>query len=235
MHLPLLILQTGTTLPPIRARHGDFPEWMRRGLGLAPGQVAVCAAHLGERPRSPDHYSGALVTGSASMVTQALDWSEALAGWLRVAHAQELPLLGICYGHQLIAHAFGGRVDDNPRGREIGTVDVELQSKDDALFVGIPSRFAAHATHEQSVVEAPPDAVVLARSAGEDCQAFRLGARCWGLQFHPEFSAEIMRAYIRGRRETLLSEQRDVSALLAAVRPTPWARRLLRRFSRMTR
>jgi GMP synthase (glutamine-hydrolysing) len=231
MPLPLLILQTGSTLPAIRARHGDFPEWMRRGLRLSRDHIEVCAVHLGEQPRPPGHYRAALITGSASMVSERLAWSESCAQWLRVAHGQGLPLLGICYGHQLLAHALGGRVDYNPRGREMGLVQIEHSGAADALFDGLPTQFRAHATHEQSVLEPPPGAVVLARSDGDDCQAFRIGANTWGLQFHPEFSAQVMRSYIDGRRDTLASEGRNVDAMLGAVRPTPVARRLLRRFA----
>jgi GMP synthase (glutamine-hydrolysing) len=233
MHRPLLILQTGSTLPHIKARHGDFPDWMRRGLGLSRSQVEVCAAHRDARLHSPQHYRAVLVTGSASMVTQRLDWSEATAAWLRQAAQLGIPLLGICYGHQLLAHAFGGHVDYNPRGREMGTVEIERLAGADPLFEGLPPRFRAHASHEQSVLEPPPGALVLARSALDDCQAFRLGERCWGLQFHPEFSTEVMRGYIRGRQEILTAEGRSIADLVGAVRPTPWARRLLRRFSRI--
>lgn len=235
MHLPLLIVQTGNTLPAIRARHGDFADWMRRGLGLERRHVEVCMVHSGDRPRPAEHYRAALVTGSASMVSDRLDWSEATSDWLRAAYARGLPLLGICYGHQLIAQALGGRVDYNPRGREMGTVEIERTDADDALFERMPKRFRAHATHEQSVVEMPPGATLLARSALDDCQAFRIGERCWGMQFHPEFSAAIMRAYIDGRRDALITEGRDAAALRGAVQPTPWARRALRRFAQVAR
>jgi GMP synthase (glutamine-hydrolysing) len=233
MHLPILILKTGDTLPEIRARRGDFDDWMRRGMRLARDQVAVCEIHRGEAPLAPRHYRGVVVTGSASMVTERADWSEAAADWLRQAHAHDLPMLGICYGHQLLAHAFGGRVDYNPRGREMGTVTVERLVADDALLGRLPRRFHAHATHEQSVLEPPPGSVVLARSAQDACQAFRIGERCFGLQFHPEFSTEVMRSYIRGRRATLAAEGRDVDGMLEAVRPAPHARRILARFARL--
>ena len=93
------------------------------------------------------------------MVTDRHDWSERSAGWLREAAHEGLPLLGICYGHQLIAHALGGEVGWHPEGREMGTVEIErlAPSNDDPLFGGLPGRFAAQATHLQSVLRAPED------------------------------------------------------------------------------
>src|SRR3546814_6485680 len=93
------------------------------------------------------------------------------------------------YGHQLLAHALGGEVGDNPNGRKMGTVAVDLlpAAADDPLFTGLPDRFLAQATHQQSVLRAPEGATVLARSDHDDCHAFRWGEAAWGVQFHPEF------------------------------------------------
>jgi GMP synthase (glutamine-hydrolysing) len=143
-------------------------------------------------------------------------------------------VLGICYGHQLLAHALGGRVDWNPRGREMGTVAIELHedARHDPLFHALPARFHAQATHLQSVTTPPPGAAVLARSALDDCHAFRWGASAWGLQFHPEFSTTHMRGYIAARRDALSGEGLCHRRMMASVRPSPAARRLLHRFVR---
>jgi GMP synthase (glutamine-hydrolysing) len=166
------------------------------------------------------------------MVTDREAWSERCADWLRRAHAQQIPLLGICYGHQLLAHALGGRVDFHPQGREIGTVRLhcQLQAQDDPLFRGLPAQFLAQMSHLQSVLEAPPGSRALACSAHEAHAALHFGAHSWGLQFHPEFSVLHMRSYIQARADALRREGADPRALRAAVSATPWARRLLRRF-----
>jgi len=225
---PMLIVQTGNTLAALR-RHGDFPDWIRHGLGLRRDAIEVVRVHEGGVLPDPRTVSGALVTGSGAMVTDRLDWSEDTAAWLREAVAAGLPLLGICYGHQLLAHALGGNVASHPCGREVGTVEVErLPTADsDALFDAAPKYFRAHATHEQSVQALPPGAVALARSAHDAHQAVRFAANAWGVQFHPEFSAAVMQAYVK--RPSTVNCTSPCCACQAA-RPAPFGRRLLRRF-----
>jgi GMP synthase (glutamine-hydrolysing) len=227
-----MIVQTGSTLPAIRARHGDFPEWFRRGLGLQQHDVDVVRAHLGETPPQAAGYAGAIVTGSPAMVSERLPWSEATAAWLRDAVAGGLPILGVCYGHQLLAHALGGRVDYHASGREIGTVGIERlpAADDDALLGALPMQFPAHASHQQSVLELPSGAVTLARSAHDPHHAVRYAPRVWGLQFHPEFSVEIMLGYLRGRPKATHGDCPADCCPQRAHAPAPAARRLLRRF-----
>ena len=233
---PFLILETGQPAAPLR-RLGGFPHWIRVAAGLAAGEAVVVNVEAGAPLPRREDFAGVLVTGSAAMVTDRHGWSERSAQWLREAAHAGTPLFGICYGHQLIAHALGGEVGDNPAGREMGTIALELHADahHDPLFGGLPARFAAQATHLQSVLRAPDGATVLARSAQDDCHAFRWGEHAWGVQFHPEFSARHMRGYVHARREALAREGRDPAALAAGVRATPLARRVLRRFVRHAR
>ncbi len=89
----------------------------------------------------------------------------------------------------------------------------------------------AHITHSQSLLELPPTATLLASSAHDRHQAYRVGARAWGVQFHPEFSAEVMRTYVRERQQALQAEGFDVEALLRDEQETPAASKVLRRFA----
>ncbi len=229
-----LIVQTGHTLPQLRPRHGDFADWFRRGLGLRRDEVDIVHAHAGAELPDPGRHAGAIVTGSPAMVSEREQWSEQTAAWLRAAIDAGLPVLGVCYGHQLLAHALGGRVDYHPGGREVGTVCIERtdDADDDHLLGAAPRRFLAHATHSQSVLELPPGATALARSAHDPHHAVRYAPHAWGLQFHPEFSVEAMRAY---NRLPLRSNCVGPCCDARGEAPAPHARRLLRRFRGLAR
>ncbi|MGA9341357.1 MAG: glutamine amidotransferase [Rhodanobacteraceae bacterium] len=231
-----LIIQTGTTLPAIRRNQGDFADWIRRDLDVAREHAPSVRVDLGETLPTPAHDTCVIVTGSAAMVSQRADWSERTANWLSDAVASGLPILGLCYGHQLLAQALGGKVGPNPRGREIGSVDITLlaDAGEDPLFAEMPKVFRAQASHLESVIELPPSSRVLAQSRLEAYQAVRYAPLVWGVQFHPEFSCVAMRGYVEGRAEALLREGLDPTALCKDIAPAPEATRLLPRFARIS-
>jgi GMP synthase (glutamine-hydrolysing) len=234
-----LIVETGQPVVSMR-RHGGFAHWIRVAAGLRPEQADTVNVEAGEAlPAEHTAYAGVIVTGSAAMVTDRHDWSERTADWLRGGLHGRLPVFGICYGHQLLAHALGGDVGDNPSGREMGTVPIDLDpdAAQDPLFgapffAPLPTRFAAQTTHLQTVLQPPNEATVLARSALDACQAFRWRDHAWGVQFHPEFSAKHMRGYVHARREALRREGRCERRLAGTIGATPHARQVLRRFVR---
>jgi GMP synthase (glutamine-hydrolysing) len=236
MTTPFLILETGQPVASMR-RHGSFAHWIRVAAGLERDDAVVVDVLRGDALPDRAGFAGGIVTGSAAMVTERHDWSERSAGWLREAAHAGLPLFGICYGHQLIAHALGGEVGDNPNGREMGTVCIDLQAEAqaDPLFAGLPAAFPAQATHLQSVLRPPPGATVLARNGHDACHAFRWGSAAWGVQFHPEFSTTHMRGYVHARRDALAREGRDPARMAAGIAAAPHARRVLRRFVRHAR
>lgn len=233
----VLIVKAGTTVPGVLERRRDFEVWITAGMGLAPAQVRVCAVYLEETLPDPRGIAAAVVTGSAAMVTDAAPWSEYTAQWLRDAIGVGTPVLGICYGHQLLAHALGGKVENNPRGRNLGTVDVKLTeaAQDDPLFNGFETVLHVPVSHLQSVVELPPGARRLATTARDPNHAFAIGTSTWGLQFHPEFDADIVRGYIDARRTELTAEGQDADALKASAADTLDGTLLLHRFANLVR
>jgi len=232
---PILILKTGSTHEHIRERLGDFEHWVADGLLAGGAQVALHDARDGGAPPAQGQLAGVVITGSHSMVSEREPWSEALVPWLQEAVQAGLPVLGICYGHQLLAHALGGEVANHPDGVEIGTVTVQRQaaSADDPLLGGLPEQFDAQAVHWQSVGRLPPGAVPLARSAHEAHHAFRVGPCAWGVQFHPEFSDAALRAYLDGLGPVLAREGHDAIQIGAGLKKTPEAASVLPRFARL--
>lgn len=231
----LLLIKTGDSFPDIIAEHGDFEALFQARLPDHALTVWDARRGASEDTPPPEHaeIDGVLITGSHAMVSDVEPWSEALKPWLREAVKRNLPLLGVCYGHQLMAEALGGKVGYHSGGREVGTFEVALTDagQTDALLGALPDRFPAQLTHAQSVLTPPAGAVVLACNAHDPYQALRLGPRQWSVQFHPEFTAPVTRAYLEHQREGLLAAGQEVDALCEGIHDTPEASGLLARFA----
>jgi len=228
----LLLIQTGEAPDALRKQFGGFADWFRDAMRLQAAQMRVVRVDAGEALPESGTIAGAVITGSAAMVTERATWSEQTAGWIRDAMDAETPLFGVCYGHQLMAQALGGTVGWLPAGREIGTESItRLAAGGEPGLRELPSSFPAQTTHRQSVLKPPPGAEVLARSQRDPHQLLRYAPNALSSQFHPEFTPEFMRAYIEVRADTLRDEGLDPDALLTAVRETEAARMLLERFA----
>jgi len=234
---PMLIIKTGATFPDLAAQRGDFEDWTLARMGLPPEQATVVDVRQGADLPASGAISGAVVTGSHDSVTDHPAWSERVAAWLREAVQHGLPLLGICYGHQLLAHALGGQVGDNPQGHEFGTVPLYLNANAaaDPLLAGFPSPIHVQVCHRQSALRLPDGATLLAASGREPHQAFRVGERTWGMQFHPEFDGAAVRVYITRYRDTLLAEGQRPDELCDGCCDTPYGAEILRRFAALAR
>jgi GMP synthase (glutamine-hydrolysing) len=228
-----LVLRCGDPEPTVARNHGCFATWFRAAVGPSIELDVLDARTDPLCPTRLDAVAAVLVSGSPHAVYEPHPWIPAAEALLREAVLRrKLPLLGVCFGHQLLAQAMGGYVARNPRGREMGTIEIELNDHGsrDPLFQALPRRFTAQATHQDTVLHAPRGAVVLATSAKDGCQAFRLGERAWGVQFHPEITAPIMRGYVRARAAVLRAEGHDPDAIHATVRERVEGARVLTNF-----
>lgn len=229
---PLVIIKLGDTFPDLAARHGDFEDWIRSGLGKVGVPVEVVDPRQDLALPANEDVAAAIVTGSHAMVTDHALWSAATAFWLCKLVLHDIPVLGICYGHQLLAHALGGQVGYHPQGIEIGTVPVRrtAAAANDRLFKDLPAEFPAQVVHRQSVLKLPRDAVLLAGNEFEPHQAFRVGDSAWGVQFHPEFSSAAMTGYIEHLAADLERDGRHPQQLQKQVSPTSAASQILHSF-----
>ena len=230
----LLILKTGDKLDALAGVPGDFEHWIAAGMGLAPGDWEAVAVHRGEPLPAPAQVRAVAITGSAAMVTDGSDWIEGSAAWLRQLVGDDVPVLGICFGHQLLAHALGGAVGNNPSGVEVGTVEVRHTAPvGDPLLGELPALFPVQTSHRQVVMTLPPEARRLATTARDANHAFAVGRRVWGVQFHPEFDAHIARAYVQHSEAALRRQGDDPAQVLAHCSETPFGAEVLRRFAQL--
>lgn len=194
------ILKPGSTFTGMIERFGDYDAWFVRAL--APVGVA-CEVHdvVAQAPPDPDTADGWIITGARTSVIDGAPWVGRLTAWIREAIERETPLLGVCYGHQAMCAAMGGRVEPSSAGWELGTVEVELtpEGREDPLFAGFPDHFPVQTTHEDHVSAAPPGTTVLARNAHSEIQALAIGPTARGVQFHPEVTTPIARDFVARR------------------------------------
>jgi GMP synthase (glutamine-hydrolysing) len=226
------VLRTGDAVPEVASVHGEFSAWIQRAMGDA-WQGGWAEHDLRSPEPLPDctAMAGIIITGSISSVTERAPWMLRAEAYVRDIVRTETPLLGICFGHQLMAQALGGLVERNPSGREIGSVEV-TRHEDDPLFEGLPSSLVANATHVDSVVKVPPGARVVASTALEKHAVLAFGRAARGVQFHPEIDGAMMRGYVEVRRRCLVDEGLDPDQVLAATSDTPMACEMLRNFVR---
>jgi len=229
--MKIVILRAGDVLASVAARRGEFDELIRQTAGDAWSEWETIDVRSPDvelpHPRSAAAF---VITGSASSVTERAPWMLRTEEFVRTLAAAEAPVLGICFGHQLVAQALGGEVIRNPRGREMGSVEVSVEVTVDPLFDGLPPRFLVQSTHVDTVGTLPPGARVLATTDLEPHAIFSFGRRIRCVQFHPEMDDDVMRGYVEARREAIAADGLDAEAIYRAVKPAPANGAILRNF-----
>jgi GMP synthase (glutamine-hydrolysing) len=228
----ILVLRAGDAVPEVAARHGEFSAWIRRALGRVwPGDWLEHDLRSPVPLPDPGGFAAIVITGSAASVTERAGWMLRAEEYVRAVARVGTPLFGICFGHQLTAQALGGDVRPNPRGREIGTVELQALA-DDPLFDGRPPAFHVNASHVDTAAVLPEGARVLAATALEPHAVVAFTERVRGVQFHPEIDGPVMRGYVEARRVRLVEEGIDPEPLVAGAGDTPHGEELLRNFVR---
>ncbi len=232
-------MQTGQSIQPARDKFGDFDELFIKSMGI---DAKLCKTfriyHKPELPK-PKDLMGILITGSPSMVTECNPWCKMTQQWLQQFVTSSLPILGVCYGHQLLALMLGGEVAWNPKGREMGQIHLNLCEKayQDKLFGPLlkpsVSELKLQASHQQAVIKLPPNTTLLGSTKLDANHCFCYQNHIWGFQFHPELTPEIISHYITIRQNDIKQEGLDPQALLNNIRPIDNGIKLLQQFKKL--
>lgn len=202
------ILQTGHSPQEMKHSHGNYDEMFYKlleGHGFSFENFPVLD---GIFPDSADQAEGWLITGSKFGVYEEHGWIPPLEDLIRQIHARGLPLVGVCFGHQIIAQALGGKVEKFAGGWAIGHTEYEVDGK----------QLALNAWHQDQVVDLPDGAQVL--GGNEFCKnaVLAYGDTIWTIQPHPEFDAAFIDGLIKHRGRGVVPDQQldDASTRLDA-------------------
>jgi len=216
------ILAAGRPPSTLVPQFGDYPSMFRALLADGGHAWATYDVQAGDYPSALDDCEAYIVTGSSSGVYDGDPWIEDLRGFLRQARGRA-PLVGVCFGHQIMADAFGGVVIKSPKGWGIGLHHHTVRVG--APWMDAAPDYALAASHQDQVVEPPAGAAVL---AGSDFCPFGMldypGDRAMSLQLHPEFEPDYAGALIAGRRGVRFAEAEADAAIESLAAPNDNAR-----------
>lgn len=169
----------------------------------------------GELPKRADECAAYLVTGSRAAVYDSTPWIAALQRWIRRFYAQGAKLLGICFGHQILAHSLGGRTVRHAGGWGVGVQKTTLRSNSGIEQRSTSDSFSLLYSHRDQVIALPRGATLIASSTFCPYAAFRIGRQVLALQGHPEFTRAYLQCLLDRRRDIIgMDAYRDAVASL---------------------
>ena len=196
------IIINGPGIAEVKSLYGQASDWVQKVLrSYSDLEVRVVKGYEMEE-LDPNDDSAWIITGSAHSVYDDFPWIDHLRNKLKEAKETRIPVLGICFGHQLIADTFGGEVELNKKGWEIGSCRVNLlqASESCSLFSSFSDSIDVYQSHQDVVTRIPEDATLLAEN-DMGIQSFVYDNIFYGVQFHPEFTKDVMEKYLKIRYE----------------------------------
>jgi GMP synthase-like glutamine amidotransferase len=221
------ILVTGRPPEPLASEHGDYVAMFEK---LLHPRFGSCAYQVedGELPAAPGDHEAYLITGSPAGVYEDRPWIEPLKAFLRSARGQAR-LVGICFGHQIMAEAFGGRVEKSERGWGVGLQTYEIIERE--AWMDPVRQITVPVSHQDQIVVQPPATQILAASAFSPFGMLAYDDQpAISMQFHPEFEPDYTRALIERRRAILPDPDAALASLDAPddrARVAEWIARFL--------
>ena len=216
------ILQTGTVPAELLGQYPTYAGMFGALLQSADPAFSVKNWNINEAmdiPASPGDADGWIITGSRHGVYEDHPWIDPLKAFLREAHAVQAPLVGICFGHQILADALGGKVVKSDKGWGCGIHSYTLRESKGWMDNAAPT-LAIHAMHQDQVVEVPPGARVFMESPFCPNAGLAYGETAISVQPHADFDATFERTVIETRRGTIIPEQVADAALAGVDGPT---------------
>ncbi len=224
------ILETGVPPTDLATRYGRYDAMVRRMLGDG-YDYRTYAVHAGEIPVNPDDHQAYVITGSSAGVYDELPWIETLKAFIRAVEGRAR-MVGLCFGHQVMAEALGGRVEKSHKGWGLGLHRYAVSAAEP--WMDEASTIAVAASHQDQVVTPPTGATVLASSAFTPYAALvYAGGTAVSFQFHPEFERGMAEALVALRRGWLADPAEADRMLVSfdapsdAPRVAGWIRRFI--------
>jgi GMP synthase-like glutamine amidotransferase len=204
----IAIIETGAPPEALRDRHPHYPDMMRRAIGPNDPRLSFSAHRVfeGAAPPPVGMFDGFLFTGSSAGVYEGHDWIAPTEALIREAAAAGKPQVGICFGHQLMAQAFGGKVEKSEKGWGVGLHAYDVVDEADWMAPR-PRRIACAVSHQDQVVVRPAGSRRLIGSAFcENAALAYAQGPAISFQMHPEFEHDYAADLIRLRRGRLGDE-----------------------------
>ena len=224
--MKIAILETGRPPGKLAERFGDYPAMFERLLGDG-FEVESFDVSAGRLPSDPADHAAVLITGSPAGVYDTLPWIEPLCGFIR--EAKDSKMVGICFGHQVMAEALGGHVEKSAKGWGAGLHTYSIVRAEP--WMDAVQEIAAPVSHQDQVVVQPPNTEVVATSDFTPYAALVWTDRpAISFQFHPEFSPAYAKALIEQRYDQVPDPDAAIASLDApndSARVAGWIRRFL--------
>ena len=195
----IAILETGAPPPALRSAHGDYPAMLRDLLGEG-FAFETFDLQAGEWPDA-GAFDAAIITGSSAGVYETDAWIADLLDWIRAAKGRT-KLVGVCFGHQAMAQALGGRVEKSERGWGVGLHRYDVVSTEPWMSPAA-TKIAIPASHQDQVIDKPADARVLLRSDFTPFAGLAWGEDAISFQAHPEFTPAFATDLTAGRHDRI--------------------------------